>query len=196
MTGGAWYYSNRPAPPALKPVVRATPPPAPTTTFQPPPSTTLPPESLATTAPLSVAPSGPPPSTPPPARPTPTPKPTPKATAAAGSLAEVRQLLEQRDYAAAARGFASSVRSSTDARFTVQLLVACSDETVGKALASASGSELFILPVNYKGKSCYRLCWGLYDGEGRANSALGSLPTYFREGGAKPKVSPTASLLP
>jgi septal ring-binding cell division protein DamX len=88
------------------------------------------------------------------------------------------------------------VRSNPDARFSVQLLVACSDETVGKAVANASGNELFILPVSYKGKSCYRLCWGLYDSEDRATSALGSVPAYFREGGAKPKVSPTAGLLP
>ncbi len=88
------------------------------------------------------------------------------------------------------------MRSSPDARFSVQLLVACSDETVGKALANASSPELLILPVNYKGKSCYRLCWGLYDSEGRATAALDSVPAYFREGGAKPKVSATAGLLP
>ena len=111
-------------------------------------------------------------------------------------LGEARQLLEHRDYAAAARGFASSVRSNSEARFSVQLLVACSEETVGKALANASGPDLLILPVSYKGKSCYRLCWGLYDSEGRATAAMSAVPAYFREGGAKPKVSPTASLLP
>jgi septal ring-binding cell division protein DamX len=128
------------------------------------------------------------------AKPLPTPKPATKP--AGGGLAEARQLLEQRDYGAAARGFASSVRSSNEARFSVQLLVACSEETVGKAVANASGPDLLILPVNYKGKSCYRLCWGLYESEARASSALGSVPAYFREGGAKPKVSPTAGLLP
>jgi hypothetical protein len=115
--------------------------------------------------------------------------------AGAGDLAEARQLLERRDYDRAARAFAQSVRAK-GARFSVQLLVACSDETVGKALANASGPDLFILPVSYKGRSCYRLCWGLFDDEGRAQSAVASVPPYFLDGGARPRVSPTAGLLP
>jgi len=203
--GGAWYFFNGPAPPAPKPVASSTPPPAPVTTAPRavatslPPADSLPPAPSPSAAPPSAAPPStkaaatPAPVTPAPA--TPAPKPTP-ATASGGSLAEARQLLERRDYTGAARGFAAGVRSSPDARFSVQLLVACSDETVGKALANASSPELLILPVNYKGKSCYRLCWGLYDSEGRATAALDSVPAYFREGGAKPKVSPTAGLLP
>ena len=56
--------------------------------------------------------------------------------------------------------------------------------------------ELLILPVSYKGRSCYRLCWGLYDSEGRAEAAVATVPAYFREGGAKPKAAATATLLP
>lgn len=204
LAGGAWYYFNRPAPPP-RPVVRATPPPPSSITVPPSASpTTLPADPVPTgapsTAPTSEPSSPPPPVTAPTATPTaatvPGPKTPPKVAAGPGDLGEARQLLERRDYAAAARGFASSVRSNPDARWSVQLLVACSEETVGKALANASGPDLLILPVNYKGKSCYRLCWGLYDSEGRATAAMGAVPAYFREGGAKPKVSPTASLLP
>ena len=195
--GGAWYYFHRPTPPAARPVVRATP--APTSTLPPPPATSLPPESLPTAAPSAPPTAAPPSTVPAPVSPTtlaPKVTPAPKATPALDRLAEARGLVERQDYAAAARNFASSVRSSPDARFSVQLLVACSEETVGKAFANVSALELLILPVTYKGKGCYRLCWGLFDSEARANAAVGSVPAYFREGGAKPKVSPTAGLLP
>src|SRR4029453_234261 len=81
-------------------------------------------------------------------------------------------------------------------RYSVQVLVACSGETVQKALDNVSSSEVFILPVNYRGKSCYRICWGLYESQDRATAALHSLPEYFRQGGASPKVSPAAARLP
>ena len=203
LLGGGWYYFNRPAPPPKGPVARPTPPPAlPTTTPSATPTPSASPaESVPTAAPTLAPLSTPPPTAPlpttaPPQPPPPTAKPSTKSTAPSGGLAEARQLLERRDYAAAARSFASGVRSSPDARFTVQLLVACSDETVQKAVANASGPHLLILPVTYKGKSCYRLCWGLFENEGRASSALDSVPAYFREGGARPKVSPTSALLP
>jgi hypothetical protein len=115
---------------------------------------------------------------------------------APGGVAGARQLLGQRQFAAAARGFAEGIRSSREARFSVQLLVACADETVEKALANAGTPELLILPVTYKGRSCYRLCWGLFESEASADAAARSVPPYFREGGAKPKVAPVASLLP
>jgi hypothetical protein len=75
------------------------------------------------------------------------------------------------------------------------MLVACSSETVQKALDSVTDDDLYILPVNYKGKDCHRVCWGLYDSEGRAGSAATRLPGYFRENGASPKVVRTATLL-
>ncbi len=207
---GAWYYFGRtPKPPTNQVVAQATPRPVatvPATTLPPAvtptpvatpdtaqtvtPSTTIPP------APVTAATSTPIPPTPLPSTPSPaaTARPTPRP--AANGIGGARQLLERRDYAAAARGFANAIRSSPEARYSVQLLVACSDETVEKALQNAGAPELLILPVSYKGRSCYRLCWGIYDSESRADSATRSVPAYFREGGAKPKVSATASLLP
>jgi hypothetical protein len=95
----------------------------------------------------------------------------------------------------AAQGFASQVKRAGN-RFSVQVLVACSNETIQKALDSVPSEELFILPVNYRGRACYRLCWGLYESQDRATAALLSLPDYFRRGGASPKVSPASALLP
>ncbi|HEY6548973.1 MAG TPA: hypothetical protein VI589_13750, partial [Vicinamibacteria bacterium] len=207
---GAWYYFGRPTTPpgkvaqgpprtvATVPVttVTTTPTTTPTPVASPgvgvtvPPSTALPvttppapPVSLATptTVPATTTPAAP-------TRPVPPPP--------GDGLASARQLLDRHDYAAAANGFAQAIRKSPEARYSVQLLVACSDETVEKALQNAAAPELLILPVSYKGRSCYRLCWGLYDSESRADSATRSVPSYFREGGAKPRVSATAGLLP
>jgi hypothetical protein len=78
----------------------------------------------------------------------------------------------------------------------VQLLVACSGETVQNAVTNVSSAELFILPVKYQGRDCYRLCWGLYPGTAQAAAAARALPDYFRKGGATPRVMSAAELLP
>ncbi len=80
--------------------------------------------------------------------------------------------------------------------YTVQLLVACADETVAKASQNVSAQELFIVPVEYKGRSCYRICWGVYENEAGAHAAVKSIPEYFRKGGATPKAVSTASVIP
>jgi len=81
-------------------------------------------------------------------------------------------------------------------RFSVQMLTACAPETVQKAVGAAGSEELIILPVALNGRACYRLCWGVYGDRRAAEAALASIPTYFRQGGAKPRVSPLAELLP
>jgi hypothetical protein len=42
--------------------------------------------------------------------------------------------------------------------------------------------------VQYRGKDCYRVGWGVYDSEAKASAAARSVPAYFTEGGARPKV--------
>jgi septal ring-binding cell division protein DamX len=96
----------------------------------------------------------------------------------------------------AARAFASSLAPEARGRFSLQVLVACAPENVQKAVSAVPADELFILPVNVKGRSCYRLCWGVYDGRPAAEAALGGLPSYFRQGGATPRPSPLVDLLP
>jgi septal ring-binding cell division protein DamX len=96
----------------------------------------------------------------------------------------------------AARGFADALKQAPRGTHTVQLLVACSDETVAKATQATPGDDLFVVPVTLKGRACYRMCWGLYDSAAKAQSALGTVPAYFREGGATPKAMSTAEILP
>lgn len=123
---------------------------------------------------------------------TPSPRATPAATpaqarTAPANLAEARTLLRSGELERAARGFAATVKAAPANSASVQILVACSPETVQKAVQNAGSPELFIVPVNYKGRDCYRLCWGLYESASRAASAMPSLPEYFRRG-ATPRV--------
>jgi len=157
-------------------------------------SPTLPP---ATDRPSSPAVAVPSPALPSPKEPSPRPLASPKVTppATRPTLADARDLMKKGQFSEAAQGFAGQM-SRSEGTFSVQLLVACSDETVQKAVDHVPSPELFIVPVNYKGKNCYRLCWGMYPSETQAASAVRTVPEYFRKGGANPKVVPTSAFLP
>jgi len=130
---------------------------------------------------------------------TPAPKPSasapPKAAAAPAGIDEARALLRKGRFDDAARGFQSHLRDSKGATHSVQVLLACSSENVQKALKSVQSDELFILPIHYQGKACYRFGWGLYDSDAKAKIGLRTVPDYFNERGNKPKVLPLAEMV-
>jgi septal ring-binding cell division protein DamX len=177
--GAAWYFFLR-AP--------ATPPVVPPTTLAAIPSP--PPPTTTTTLPAPI------PSTTPAGRPSPSPRAQPSPQVTAPPPADTRALLRQGQFSAAAQGFAANLRKAAPGTASVQLLVACSEETIQKALQQVDSAELFILPVSLKGRACYRVCWGVYPDSERASSALRSVPPYFREGGTTPKVVPASELVP
>jgi septal ring-binding cell division protein DamX len=223
-TVAAWYFFLRsPAAPAPRPsplaTARATPAPPPTTlavvpspaaTPQPvvTPTAALPPSATPAPTPITTPPPAarptPAPVSTPAARPTPTPVPTPTPRAAAARptpapvapAGDARALLAQGALSEAARSFATSLRPGARGRFTLQVLVACAPENVQKAVSAVPAQELLVLPVDLKGRACYRLCWGVYDSRPAAEAALSSLPSYFRQGGGSPRLSPLAELLP
>jgi hypothetical protein len=191
---GAWFYAfgatvslpwarktPAPAPTAARPTVAAVPAEPPTTSPSTPPSATAP-ATPEPAPPSRIA-------TPPPAPPTPAP-----TASVAAPASDAHSLLQSGSYPEGARAFVSSLKKS-GARFSIQILVACSTETIQKANESAGAQELYILPVNFKGRSCYRLCWGFYETEEEAAAALRALPEYFRKGGATPRVVPVAGIL-
>ena len=210
-TVGAWWYFFL-RPPARSPLPSraaiATPVPPPVAVTVPTSTTpTMAPTVEPTSSPVPIAtPAAVPSATPaavPVATPTPTPTPVARATpqprvtpAASVPPASARALLAQGALPDAARSFAASMAAGGRGRFSLQVLVACAPENVQKAVAAVPAEELFILPVNVKGRACYRLCWGVYDTRSAAEAALGGLPSYFRQGGATPRLSPLAELLP
>ena len=182
----------------------ATPPPRPLATpagvagtpwsLSPAPTTAaVTPRPVATPPPTPVpAPS----QTPRPAATPPPPTPAPAAAPTGNPLEQARAALRKGDFPDAARAFAAHLRRAPAGTSTIQLLVACSGDTVQKAVSEVGSTELFIVPVNYKGRDCYRMCWGLYHDASRAASASRSLPEYFRKGGASPRVLAAAEVLP
>jgi septal ring-binding cell division protein DamX len=180
-------------------LVGGTSPAPPVTTVPVPPPTTM-------AAAPSTTLAAPPPATPPPSAPPVTqqaavkepakePAKTPPRKDPAHSLDEARTFLDQGSLAEAADDFTAHLKQSPG-RYSIQLLIACSDETVKKAVRQVASKELYIVPVSYRGRSCYRLCWGIYDDASQAGAATHTLPEYFRKGGATPKVYPTTGLLP
>jgi hypothetical protein len=205
-TVGAWYFFLRPhaRTPLPSRAAIATPVPPPAAVAVPAsPTPTMAPTVEPTPAPGPIGtPAAVPSATPtavPPAAPTPTPAAnvTPRVTPAAPvPPGDARALLVQGALPDAARSFAAAMAAGGPGRFSLQVLVACAPENVQKAVAAVPGEELFILPVNVKGRACYRLCWGVYDSRSAAEAALGGLPSYFRQGGVTPRLSPLAELLP
>jgi Domain of unknown function (DUF4388) len=180
---GAWYYL-RAAPGTVTPTATSL------VERTPVPSQTVPSAIPTRPAPTAVA-----------AVPTAAPTPAPVTTTLPASsgpvtLAQARALLRQGQFPQAARGFASNAKVAPAGTLSVQLLVACAPETIEKAAASVDSPELYILPVSYQGRECFRLCWGMYPSQTRAAAGLRGLPPYFRAGGASPKIMPIASLLP
>lgn len=132
-----------------------------------------------------------------PAPPSSSPKATPapaKPSGGGAGLDEPRSLLRKGRFDEAARGFQSHLKSSK-ASHSVQILVACSTDTLQKAVSAVPADDLYVLPVHYRGKDCYRVGWGLYESEAKANAGARAVPDYFRQGGARPKVVPLAELL-
>ena len=80
--------------------------------------------------------------------------------------------------------------------FSLQLLIACQDETVksARSRAGAQGS-LFVLPYDLKGRPCYRVCWGVYDDAEQARAAISAVPPALT-GETVPLVVPLSRLRP
>jgi septal ring-binding cell division protein DamX len=194
---GVWYQFFREQPSAVRRAATPVrPSPVSTTTMPTTLPTTLPSTAEPTPAPeASIAPAAPTTTLPRGAAPIPTAT-APPAREPSGSLADARSAFQRGEFSRAARDFAASLRKSSQGSYSVQLLVACSEETLQKAVQSVAAHELFILPVDYKGRSCYRVCWGIYDSEALARSATREVPDYFRKGGASPKPVATTAILP
>lgn len=120
----------------------------------------------------------------------------PAAEPAAGSAtsADAKSLLRSGHYPDAARAFEAGLRGQK-AGYSVLILVACKPETIDKAVGSVGGDDLFILPMNYQGKDCYRMVWGLYGSEPAADAGARDLPAYFVKNGARPRVVKVADML-
>ena len=94
----------------------------------------------------------------------------------------------------ASLGFERIARSRS-AEFSIQILVACSAQTIQKAMQNDPSADLFILSATFANKPCHRLMRGFFKTSGEAAQAVSSLPPYYTAEGAKPRAVPLKSIL-
>jgi hypothetical protein len=81
-------------------------------------------------------------------------------------------------------------------RLTIQLEIACQDSTVLEALNLFGKKDpVYVVPLKFQGKSCYRVLYGIYDNEGNAKSKLSGMPSEFTQQPSPPKVIPISKVL-
>jgi DamX protein len=100
-------------------------------------------------------------------------KPAGNGQPATGNLAD--------KYAAMARDFAAQKGGA----YTVQVELVCETASVTRALRDG-GTNIWFLPISYRGRSCYRIFWGRYSTRSAAESAVASIPKSLAE--SKPVV--------
>ncbi len=116
---------------------------------------------------------------------------------AADRFFEARERLDAGDYGAAAASWLDMVAQEKKNAFTLQIAIACAEESVRKAARRTRGSATFFtVPFPLAGKSCYRLCWGAYPTLEKAQAAKSSVPSFFLSEGGKPVVVSLGKLSP
>ena len=111
--------------------------------------------------------------------------------------ASALKILDDGDPDRAARIFQDLVVAERPDRHTMQLMVACQADTLHSIRAwSGDRGSLFIVPFSFKGRDCYRVCWGLYPTSGAAEGARSDLPAAYTESGLTPIVVPIVRLRP
>lgn len=116
-----------------------------------------------------------------------------QASAPAG---DALALLRQGNFDESASAFASLLAPAAQDSYSIQVLAACSPDTIRKAAQNVTEDDIFILPVLLNGRPCYRVGWGVYDSRASAEAGARDLPTYFRQPGINPRIQPLVELLP
>jgi hypothetical protein len=83
---------------------------------------------------------------------------------------------EAGDYEGAAAAWGGMLEES-GAAFTVQVVVACQVETIRNSFRRFGAErKVFAVPLQLKGRSCFRVCFGLFPTGDEAQSAIRALP--------------------
>jgi septal ring-binding cell division protein DamX len=85
--------------------------------------------------------------------------------------------------------------SSAAAGWTLQFITACDEAKVHARLVDLrSHDQFYLIPVTLDGRSCFRLCWGLFETRERALSA-GGIPGVLSAINDKPLAIPTDKVI-
>ena len=188
--------ATRPAP-TRSPTARPTPP-APTKTATlvptrpaPTKTPTLVPTRPAPTKTRTLVPTRPAPTNRPPTavptRPAPTRPPTPAPIATPAAAAEGGSA--RADWIRRAERDRQSLSRRRNARYSVQLELACEIETLQKAWAwDKPSGTMWLLTTSYRGRTCFRVLWGHYATLAQAQAARARIPGFFVALGNRPVV--------
>ncbi|HEY4491720.1 MAG TPA: hypothetical protein VI958_06935, partial [Acidobacteriota bacterium] len=81
-------------------------------------------------------------------------------------------------------------------KFTVQLEIACQEKTVFEALQLLEYSQdIIIVPIDFKGRSCYRVLYGIYPSTSQGRAAREQLPSQFLDLPSPPQVVSITKIL-
>jgi hypothetical protein len=83
---------------------------------------------------------------------------------------------------------AQTFASQATGNFTVQFELVCQTSSVTKAI-QAGGSNVWFIPIPYRGQNCYRVFWGHYTTKAEAQKALADVPSALRAGSTPSIVS-------
>jgi septal ring-binding cell division protein DamX len=122
---------------------------------------------------------------------TPAPRPTvpkkpaaaakPAAPAAGGSVyASGLSAYRAGNYEKASETWKTMLRKEAGA-YTVQIVVACQIDTVNNAFANFGDRKIFTVPLKLSGRTCYRVCYGIFPSQEAAAAAIDALPTGLRK---------------
>jgi len=105
------------------------------------------------------------------------------------SLPDLTDLIKKSEFQDAAIEYHKNVREVTQA-YSLKLEVDCVEESVEIAFKNGNyNRNMFILPINIKGKGCFIVFWGLYKTKWQALNALKTVPDYFKKQSTKPQLT-------
>lgn len=162
--------------------------PAPPVTVEPAPpvATKKAPDQSKTPLPATPAQKPPVSAAPPPAT-----KPAPVTVAASGPLG----LLKSGRTMEAANSWRKALLPKRS-RYTVQLEIACQESTIMEAFQMLNDSpELAVVPLDYHGKACYRVLYGVYPTAEEAQAKRSRLPQDFLKQDSPAQVIPLTKAL-
>ncbi len=107
------------------------------------------------------------------------------------------RMLDTGEVDRAARLLQELAATEDPGRFTLQLMIACEIDTLRTARAqSGDRGSLYFVPYVFKGRDCYRACWGNYASKESAEAAAAALPPAYTASGIKPVVISMKRLRP
>ena len=66
-------------------------------------------------------------------------------------------------------------------KFTIAVGVFCDTSNLSRVVQNSGGSkQLLVLSFDNKGRSCYRVLWGIFDSRAEAQGAIASVPASVR----------------